>query len=629
MNISKFFKGNSFDSYKYFGVHKYWQMGREGYMFRVYAPDADAVELICDKNDWEAVEMIKDDNGVFSVFIEEDCLGMMYKYRVYSEDGEVTDKADPYAFLSELRPGNASVVTRLDTFEFDDLTWMKNRSLNHDFPMNIYELHLGSWKMKKHKEDEIEKGWYTYREIAEDLIKYVKENHFTHIEVLPLAEHPFDGSWGYQVSGFFSATSRYGNPQDLMYLINECHKNNIGVIMDFVPVHFVSDMYALAMFDGTPLYEYEHSDIKNSQWGSKNFNFYSPVVQSFLKSSANFWLERYHIDGLRMDAISNAIYWQGDENRGINEGAIKFIQSLNYGLKQLNRGVMLIAEDSSNYPKVTAPVQYDGLGFDYKWDMGWMNDTIEFFQFTPEERKQKYHQLSFSMLYFYSDTFLLPISHDEVVHGKATIMQKMWGDYEVKFPQCRTFYTYMFTHPGKKLNFMGNETGQFREWDESKEIDWFMLKYPNHDSFYHYFKELCRLYYITPALYSQEYDSRNFKWLEVNAPNECVYAYRRTVHNSSVVVVLNMSPTHYKKFRIGVDEPVILEEILNSDSYIYGGNGYDNGKEKIYAERLPYKGNMFSFETELAPFGSIIFNVCGKTSKTVKVKPYRPEEIPF
>lgn len=622
MNILNFFSGDCFDAYKYFGVHKYWKMGEEGYIFRVYAPNAEAVDIICDKSDWKPVSMHKDKGGIFSLFMTEAEEGMRYKYRIHQQNGEITDRADPYGFKSELRPDNASVVIRLDNFEFTDVTWMRNRSQNYNFPMNIYELHFGSWKMKPHDEDEPEKGWYKYSEIADELIKYLKDNYFTHVEILPLAEHPFDGSWGYQVSGFFSVTSRYGDPQDLMYFVNECHKNNIGVIMDFVPVHFVSDMYALAMFDGTPVYEYEHPDIANSQWGSKNFNFYSTAVQSFLKSAANFWLDRYHIDGLRMDAINNAIYWQGDKERGVNKGAVEFIKSMNDGLKKLHKGIMLIAEDSSNYLKVTAPVQYDGLGFDYKWDMGWMNDTIEFFQYTPEERRRNYHQLSFSMLYFYNDIYLLPISHDEVVHGKATIMQKMWGDYEYKFPQCRTFYTYMFTHPGKKLNFMGNEIGQFREWDENKEIDWFMLKYPVHDSFYHYFRELCRIYYMTPALYADEYDSGAFRWLEVDACNECVYAYQRTVLNSSVIVVLNLSPDYYESFKIGVDEPVIIEEILNSDSLIYSGKGRVNSGKKIIVDRVPYKNHNYSFDLKIAPFGSMIFKVCGKSTRTVKVKPH-------
>ncbi len=622
MNISKFFSGNCFDSYKYFGAHKYWNMGEEGFIFRVYAPNAEAVELICSKDEWLPHEMKKDTNGVFSLFFKDAFIGMLYKYRIHQSDGKITDKADPYAFFSELRPNTASIVTRLDNFEFDDVTWLKNRNENYNYPMNIYEIHMGSWKMKPHNEEEPEKGWHTYSEIADELIKYLKENYYTHVEIMPLSEHPLDGSWGYQVSGFFSVTSRYGTPQELMHFINKCHHNNIGVIIDFVPVHFISDTYALAMFDGTPLYEYSYPDIANSQWGSKNFNLSSPIVQSFLKSAANFWFDKYHVDGLRMDAINNAIYWQGDSNRGVNTKAIDFIKSMNYGLKQLNKGIMLIAEDSSNYLKVTAPVRYDGLGFDYKWNMGWMNDTIEYFQFTPEERIQKYNHLSFSMLYFYNDIYLLPVSHDEVVHGKATIMQKMWGTYEHKFPQCKTFYTYMFTHPGKKLNFMGNEIGQFREWDENKEVDWFMLKYPAHDSFYRYFRELCRIYYMTPALYSDEYDSKAFRWLEVNAPNECVFAYQRTVLNSSAVIVLNLSLNHYEHFRIGIDEPVIMEEILNSDSHIYGGNGYDNAEHKIYADRIPYKGHNFSFEAELAPLSSAVFSVTGKSARTVKVKPY-------
>lgn len=611
LNLKDFFSGNAFNSYQYFGVHKYWKNGVEGFIFRVYCPNAQNVELTCSFFDWNLIPMERDTNGIYTLFLnEKNLLGSSYKYKITCKDGSVTYKSDPYAFQSELRPNTNSVITRLDTFTFTDDDWIENRDTNYDKPMNIYEFHIGSWKVKPHDSDDVKDGWYTFLEITQDIIKYLKDNAYTHIELMPLGEYPLDASWGYLVSGFFSVTSRYGTPSDLMFFINECHKNNIGVIMDFVPVHFVADDFALREFDGTPLYEYQSKDIACSEWGSMNFNFYSNIVRSFLMSAGAFWLDKFHVDGLRMDAISNAIYWQGNSGRGVNNGALNFLRQLNKGLKERFKGIMLIAEDSTNYLKVTAPVEYDGLGFDYKWNMGWMNDTLEFFKTHPADRPHKYNQLSFSMMYFYSELFILPFSHDEVVHGKATIMQKMWGDYEDKFPQCKLLYTYMYTHPGKKLNFMGNEIGQFREWDENKEIDWFLLKYPKHDDFHRYISKLNHIYVETPALYDGDYNSTCFKWLVVDAHEDCIYCYMRKTKNSTIVTILNVSLNDYIDYTIGCDEPLIMKEILNSDNEIYGGknmiNDYIIKTNKLSKK---YKGHDFSFTLNIPHFSGIILEV--------------------
>lgn len=611
LDLKEFFWGNAFNSYQYFGVHKHWLNGLEGFIFRVYAPNAKSVSLICDFYDWKPIPMKKDNNGIYSLFISErNLLGALYKYQITTKNGNIIDKADPFAFKSELRPNNSSVVVRLDTFTFTDDDWIENRDCNYDKPMNIYEFHFGSWKQKPHDENHIEDAWFSYLEITQDIIKYLKDNAYTHIELMPLSEYPLDASWGYLVSGFFSVTSRYGSPSDLMYFINECHKNGIGVIMDFVPVHFVADDFGLREFDGTPLYEYESKDIAYSEWGSMNFNFYSNTVRSFLMSAGAFWFDKFHVDGLRMDAISNAIYWQGNSDRGVNSGAIDFLRKLNSGLKKRFHGIMLIAEDSTNFLKVTAPVEYDGLGFDYKWNMGWMNDTLEFFKLHPADRCYKYNQLSFSMLYFYNDLFLLPFSHDEIVHGKATIMQKMWGDYNDKFPQCKALYTYMYTHPGKKLNFMGNEIGQFREWDENKEIDWFLLKYPKHDDFFRYVNRLNHLYTEVPALYCGEYNPTNFKWLIVDAHEDCIYAYIRKFKDSTIVTILNISLNDYIDYTIGCDQPWTLTEVLNSDDKQYGGNGMINDypiKAKLLSKS--YKGHKYSFTLDIPHFSGIVLKV--------------------
>ena len=601
MNIQDFYIGKSFDAYEFFGAHK---IG-DKILFRVYAPNAAKVSLVGEFNDWqeEAMEQ-QHQSGIYSITSEKARVGMMYKYCIHTRDGQVVYHCDPYGFAMELRPNTASYIVDLDEYKFNDDEWMNNRDKCYNKPLNIYEIHMGSWMTRKDKD--INNGWYRYNEIADTLINYVKENGFTHIEIMPLCEHPVDCSWGYQNTGFFSPTSRYGTNRDLKELIDKCHRANVGVILDFVPVHFAVDDYGLAKFDGTELYEYPHRDVGASEWGTCNFIHSRGEVCSFLQSSANYWLKEYHFDGLRMDAISRAIYWQGNPARGVNSCAINFIRNMNDGLHKLHPTAMIIAEDSTAYPKVTAPVEYNGLGFDYKWDLGWMNDTLEYFKIPPKERPNHYYKLTFSMEYFYNELFLLPFSHDEVVHGKATIIQKMWGDYDDKFKQCRALYMYMYTHPGKKLNFMGNEIAQFREWDEKREQDWQLIKMPLHDAFNKYIKRLNEVYDNYEALYKNEYDSSYFKWLEVNAPEKSVYIYERGRDDHRIIVALNFSDNEYAPFTFNVEEELRLREIVNSDSDIYGGSTWGVRSDVTTTKE---DDNLYNLSINLKPFSGIIYEV--------------------
>lgn len=614
MYLHDFYVGKAFDAYEFFGAH----IHDGGVLFRVYAPNAEHIAVIGEFNHWTDEMMEKEgQSGVYTFFSKEAKKGQMYKYRIFQRDGKMVEHADPYGFGMELRPNSASIIVDLAEYVFTDEKWLEARDRNYNKPMNIYEVHLGSW----HTNPDNENGWYSYSEIADLLIPYVKEQGYTHIEFLPLSEHPADCSWGYQITGFFSPTSRYGTAKELKELVDKCHRAEIGVIMDFVPVHFALDDYALACFDGIPLYEYPNEDVGYSEWGTYNFNHSRGEVCSFLQSAANYWLKEFHFDGLRMDAISNALYWMGDPKRGVNLCTVQFIKQMNAGLHQLNKGAMLIAEDSTAYLKVTAPVEYDGLGFDYKWDMGWMNDTLDFFKIPPEDRPKYYHKLTFSMHYFYNELYLLPLSHDEVVHGKATIMQKMWGLYEDKFKQCKALYIYMYTHPGKKLNFMGNEIGQFREWDEKREQDWELLKYPKHAAFNLFMKDLNKLYLTHPALYEAEYNSDNFQWLEVNAMTECVYIYLRRVGDKQLIVALNLSNHDHKSFKFGIEKYVAIKEILNSDFDIYGGETPSLPVETITAQLAELGRTAYYLDIHLKPFTAIIYEIenLEETTRNLKI----------
>lgn len=614
-SLEQFYNGMSLTAYEYFGAHCIEKGGQKGVMFRTYAPHARDISVIGEFNEWQGTKMKRvDAKGVYEVFIPHAKRGQMYKLRVHQATGRIVDKADPYAFYSELRPNTASIIEEVHRNLFTDDEWMKNRTKNFDQPVSIYEVHIGSWK--KPDEDNV---WYTYDEIGDDLIKYAKKVGYTHLELMPLNEYPFDGSWGYQCSGYFSATSRYGTVEQLMRFINKCHRHNLGVIIDFVPVHFVKDDYTLGYFDGTPLYEYEKGEDANSQWGTSNFNLSREEVRSFLMSAANFWLEVYHVDGLRMDAISNIIYWHGNKDKGENKGALDFIKRLNYHLSEKHPTCMLIAEDSSDFPKVTKPTVDGGLGFDYKWDLGWMHDTLKYFELDPIYRQYHHNQMTFSMAYFYSEKFMMPFSHDEVVHGKHTIIDKIWGTYEQKFAQCRALYTYMFTHPGKKLNFMGNEIAQFREWDENRENDWFLLDYPIHDAFLKFFTDLHKLMRKYPAMYELDYQGEGFRWIDADNKSQNVFVYTRRNKDQKFLVVLNLSPNHYDNFCIGLENKGSIKEILNSDQDIYGGSGIVNPKA-IRTHNEPYNFLPYSVRIDLAPFAGAVFEIKESAVKSEKAK---------
>ncbi|MDO4295288.1 MAG: 1,4-alpha-glucan branching protein GlgB [bacterium] len=592
MDFYGFYTGKEFQAYEYLGAHV---EGKET-VFRTFAPNAREIWVIGEFNDWQGTPMQKVYDGNFwECRIEGAKEGMMYKYRIHGANGRILDHCDPYGFGMELRPHSASLIRRLDKRQWKDAAWMEKRSVCKDKPLNIYELHMGSWKKKTEAED----GWYSYTEMAKLLVPYLKENHYQYIEVLPLSEHPMDASWGYQNTGFFSPTSRYGTAEQLQEFVDYLHRNEIGVILDFVPVHFAVDDYALWQYDGTALYEYPHVDVGVSEWGSCNFMHSRGEVRSFLQSAAYYWLEKYHMDGLRMDAVSNLIYWQGDVRRGENKGALQFLQTMNVGLKEAFPTAILAAEDSSAYVGVTKAVSEGGLGFDYKWDMGWMNDTLDYCKKNRREREQVYHQLTFSMQYFYQENYILPLSHDEVVHGKASIFQKMNGDYEGKFPQAKTLYLYMFTHPGKKLNFMGNEFAQVREWDEKREQDWMLFAYPNHENFYNFMKKLHQVYEKTPALYEKDYDREGFVWVDCAQTKPCVYVYERRSDYQRVLVLLNFSD-ETQTFAVNPEDKKGLKLLIATDEEKFGG-------ERTYRRKLSSKAG--ALEVELGAFSAQCYEV--------------------
>ena len=592
MDFYGFYTGKIFDAYKYLGAHiSRGENGKvEEVVFRTFAPSASRISVIGEFNGWMETPMEKVHDGNFWEMISKEAKpGMMYKYRIYDRAGNCIDHCDPYGYGMELRPNTASIIRDMDAYKFHDGKWMKKRSDHSELPLNVYELHFGSFRKPSEEPD----AWYDYEEMADILLPYLKENGYNYLEIMPLNEYPCDESWGYQGTGFFSPTSRYGTADQLKYFVDRCHENDIGVILDFVPVHFAVDDYALANYDGTALYEYPHSDVGDSEWGSRNFMHSRGEVRSFLQSAAEYWLNEYHIDGLRMDAISRAIYWQGMPERGVNSNAVEFLRYMNQGLKERHPSVLLAAEDSTSFPGVTKPAEEGGLGFDYKWDMGWMNDTLDYFRTAPEYRTRNYHKLTFSMMYYYDERYLLPLSHDEVVHGKATILQKMYGDYEQKFPQARAFYMYMYAHPGKKLNFMGNELGHFREWDEKREVDWNLLTFPAHQDFHRFMEELNHFYLEHPALSELDYDTEGFQWIECHAEEKCIYVFERCAkerksetgkhhdqmnRQERIVAAFNFSDEE-QEIEIKCEDIKTLKRVFSSEYKEYGGQ--EEKKEKI------------------------------------------------
>lgn len=572
-DFSNFLMGQTIDAYKYFGAHFTKQDGKEGVVFRLYAPMADDVSVIGDFNNWDIYfhKMNKvDSSGVWEVFVPGANQYQAYKFHFKNAYGEYVDKIDPYAFFCEVAPNTCSKLFDVENFIWHDEEFVKSRDRNFDKPMSIYEMHLGSW-LRSHGS-----RFSSYEEIADELIPYIKGMGFTHIEVMPVVAHPFTGSWGYQATGFYSVDPRYGNPHQLMSLIDRLHQAGIGIIVDFAPVHFATDSWALANYDGGFLFEY-NNEHRVSPWGSYQFDLGKDPVRSFLMSAVNYFVEYFHADGIRIDAVSNLIFWNGNKNDGTNDGAVEFIKRLNGKMHLYHDKVMMIAEDSSDFPGVTKPTEQNGLGFDYKWDLGWMNDTLKYYALDPIYKKYDHNKLTFSMAYFYSDNFLLPFSHDEVVHGKGTLLNKMWGDYYQKFALFRNLITYQFSHPGKKLNFMGNEFASFDEWNENKSLPWELKQYPAHDSISRLYHDLNLIYTNHKAMYVEEHNPERFKWLIVDNNTDSVFAFTRRYEDEVLIFVFNMTTNYYDNFGIPVEKEGIYEEIFNSDKDIYGGANQFNG----------------------------------------------------
>ena len=602
-----FLMGQTIEAYKYFGAHFVTQNKKEGALFRVYAPMAKDVSVIGEFNNWDPSkhQMKKVDvSGVYEVFIEGVENYQTYKFHIHDANGNYIDKQDPFAYFSEYRSGSCSKLFDIENFIWHDEKYLKNRNRNFDKPMSIYEIHIGSWL------DHPDNRFLSYEEVADKLIKYVLENGFTHVELMPITQYPFDGSWGYQATGFYSTDSRYGNPFQLMSFIDRLHQAGIGVILDYVVVHFATDEFALEKFDGTNLFEYT-GENEYSQWGSKLFDLGKDPVRSFLMSGIDYFISYFHFDGVRLDAISNVIYWHGDSSRGENIGAIEFVKRLNGKIHLKHPDVMMIAEDSSSYQGVTKPLEYGGLGFDYKWDLGWMNDTLAYYAKDPIYRKYHHHSLTFSMAYFYSENFLLPLSHDEVVHGKGTIINKMWGDYDQKFAQIRNLYTYMWSHPGKKLNFMGNEIASFDEWSEKKSLPWNLKTYPKHDSISRLVRDLNLIYQYEPSMHVEEYNPVHFQWLMADNASQSIYAFRRSYLEDTLIFIFNMTPNYYEYINIGVPFEGEYEEIFNSDKDVYGGYNHYNGLP-LQTMNMSWNNQPYTISIKLASFGALILKYKSK-----------------
>ena len=619
----KFFEGYELEAYKLFGSH----IKDGGMEFTVWAPHAHKVEVFTSRDRFTCLYPLEriDERGVWQGFIPDMEPIYSYRYRIYKNDTYWIDKFDPYSYRCERRPSTASVMYDLDYYTFSDDAYKKKQTNNYSEKINIYECHLGGFK-------KYENEFETYRLIKDDLVPYLKDMGYTHLELMPIFEYPFDGSWGYQSLGFFASTSRYGTPYDLMDLINECHKNNIGVILDVVFMHFANDGYGLINYDFEPCYEYREYHLAHSDWGTMCFDLASGPVVSYLMSSANFFIDRYHIDGLRFDAVSHFIYHHGNRDLGENVAGQSFVKRINYHLKDLHPNCMLIAEDSTDFPNVTRKVEDGGLGFDYKWDLGWMNDTLRYYAMDPIYRKYHHNDLTFSMAYFYSERFLLPFSHDEVVHSKKTIVDKMWGTYEDKFKQCRNLYVYMYTHPGKKLNFMGNDIATIREFDENKELDWFLLDYPLHNGFKLLVKELSHMYSEYDTFSKYDYDPTYFKWIDADNAEQSVYIYYRYDEDYCFITLLNNTPNSYTNYQIGVPYAGTYTEVINSEAEKYGGCGQVNSKA-IKSKALPFHKLDNSIRLTVAPFAGIVLKtklkkptvkkrtkVEGKVKKATSVK---------
>lgn len=578
-----FLNGQSIEAYSFFGAHFITQEvkksnGRKqkvsGVIFRLYAPMAEDVSIIGEWNGWDVRKdkLTKiDESGTWELFIPGLSNYQSYKYHFKNAHGTYVDKADPFAFYSEYRPQSCSRLFDVSGFAWHDGSFLKGRTRCDGSAMSIYELHLGSWKGKT------DGRYLSYEEVADYLIPYMKEAGYTHAEIMPITQYPFDGSWGYQATGFYSVDSRYGNPMQLMSFVDRMHQAGLGVILDFAPVHFATDAFALREFDGTCLYEYSDPAHTISPWGSAQFDLGKDPVRSFLMSAMNYFLDMFHFDGIRVDAVSNIVYWDGNKGNGENTGATEFIRRLNGKIHYRHPDVMMIAEDSTDFSMVTVPTEDGGLGFDYKWDLGWMNDTLKYYAKDPIFKKWEHNKLTFSMAYFFSEKFLLPLSHDEVVHGKGTIINKMWGDYDTKFALLRNLYTYQMGHPGKKLNFMGNELASFDEWNEQRSLPWNLTGFPKHDSIKRLCRDLNLIYQSEEAMHCDESNPEHFGWTMVDNSDQSVFAFQRSYGDSDLLFVYNMTGCYYDSYDIGCLRDGVYDEIFNSDKDVYGGWNQYNG----------------------------------------------------
>ncbi len=591
-------------SYELFGAH----LENGGVYFSVYAPNAVNVKLIASHNDWQEIQMDRDIFGVWTVFIDGIGEGTIYKYKIFMPDGSSRDKADPFAFYSEVRPKNASVVYNIDDYRWRDDDWIKNRSKNYDRPLNIYEVHLGSWKVKDGLEGDDK--YYRYEELIDELIPYAKEMGYTHIEFLPLTEYPYDGSWGYQVSGFYAPTSRYGEPRYLMKLIDECHLNGLGAIFDLVSVHFANDDFALPFFDGTCLYGSEIPQFRDSAWGSVRFDYSKPHVQSYMRSAANFWINKYHFDGIRFDAVAYLIYPDGNPQSPEYDCGVWFLKNTLYTLNAYHPDVMFIAEDAACHMKDTAPVVYGGMGFDYMWHFGWAAETLRYMTLPYNMRAQNHDIMTYPMYYFNTELFLLALSHDEVANGKQSLLSRFYGtNQEEKFANYKTYYLYQMTHPGKKMNFMGNELAEFKEWESDHPLAWNLLTYPNHDSVHEFVKKVNSVYKTEPALFTQDYNVASFAWVDMQNASNNIYAYRRDdFAGHPLYIVLNFSP-YEKEYWLAVGYDGYFRELVNSDTDIYGGSNTRNYELKSKDGYL---------RLMIAPLSGIILKPCESDEVDVK-----------
>jgi len=617
-----FGQGNHYDIFRKLGAHLMEVDGQKGVHFAVWAPHALEVHVIGEFNGWnERSHPMKrlDPLGIWELFVPGVQMGSLYKYLIESQDHRLLYKADPYATESELRPGTASKVSDISGYQWSDGDWMNTRKKKEpkEEPMSIYEVHPGSWRRHPHGSDE--DGYYSYRELAHELADYVHEMGYTHVELMGIAEHPFDGSWGYQVTGYYAPTSRHGSPKDFMYLIDYLHQKKIGVILDWVPAHFPKDAHGLADFDGQPLYEYpdprkgEHPD-----WGTKIFNYEMNEVKNFLIANALYWVEEFHVDGLRVDAVASMLYLDYGKEAGQwvpnkfggnkNLEAIEFFKHLNSVLLGRNPGVVTIAEESTAWPMVTGRPEDDGLGFSFKWNMGWMNDFLEYMKLDPYFRKGAHNLMTFAMTYAYSENYILVLSHDEVVHLKCSMINKMPGEYEEKFANLKAAYAFMLGHPGKKLLFMGQDFAQLQEWSEARELDWYLLEQDQHRELQSFVKALLHLYKKTPALYQQDTRPEGFQWINANDGYRSIFSFMRfdKEKKKSLLFVCNFTPVERPDYRVGVPKKKQYKLVLDSDAAEFGGSG--KTKPGIYkAEIGECDGQPYSIAYPLPAYGVAVF----------------------